>query len=193
MGKVLVACEESQTVCKAFREVGHDAYSCDIQDSSGGHPEWHIKGDILNHLNGWDIIIAHPPCTYLCNSGVRWLYEQLGRWEKLGEAIDFFLKMLNAPCSCIAVENPVMHRYARERISPPSQYIQPYQFGETVSKRTGLWLKNLPPLTPTLIIPKEKVEQKIWREPPSPNRSKIRSKTFKGVAEAMAEQWGKLV
>ena len=193
MGKVLVACEESQTVCKAFREVGHDAYSCDIQDSSGGHPEWHIKGDILNHLNGWDIIIAHPPCTYLCNSGVRWLYEQLGRWEKLGEAIDFFLKMLNAPCPCIAVENPVMHRYARERISPPSQYIQPYQFGETVSKRTGLWLKNLPPLTPTLIIPKEKVEQKIWREPPSPNRSKIRSKTFKGVAEAMAEQWGKLV
>jgi len=193
MGKVLIACEESQVVCKAFRNLGHYAYSCDIQDCSGGHEEWHIKDDVLNHLEGWDLIIAHPPCTYLCNSGVQWLHKRPERWEKLKDAVDFFLKMLNAPCSRVAVENPIMHRYARERIPAPTQYVQPYQFGEIVSKKTGLWLKNLPQLIPTKLITKDKAVQKIWREPPSPERTRIRSKTFIGIAEAMAEQWGGLV
>lgn len=191
--KVLVACEESQVVCKAFREREYEAYSCDILDCSGGHPEWHIKDNVLNHLEGWDLIIAHPPCTYLANSGVRWLHERPERWKELKKAIDFFLKLLNAPCDRIAVENPVMHRYARERIPPPTLYIQPYQFGDPISKKTGLWLKNLPPLVPTRIIPKEEVRQKIWLEPPSAERSRKRSKTFQGIAEAMADQWGKLL
>ena len=193
MGKVLIACEESQVVCKAFRNLGHYAYSCDIQDCSGGHPEWHIRDDVLKHLEGWDLIIAHPPCTYMCNSGVQWLHKRPRRWEKLKDAVDFFLKMLNAPCPRIVVENPVMHRYARERIPAPTQYVQPYQFGDAVSKKTGFWLRNLPRLIPTRLIPKDKVMQKIWLEPPGPERTRIRSKTFQGIAKAMAEQWGGLV
>jgi len=193
MGKVLIACEESQVVCKAFRNLGQEAYSCDIQKCSGGHPEWHIRDDVLEHLEGWDLIIAHPPCTYLCNSGVQWLHKRPGRWEKLKEAVDFFLKMLNAPCFRVAVENPIMHKYARERIPAPTQYIQPYWFGDAVSKRTGFWLRNLPQLIPTRLITKDKVVQKIWREPPGPERTRIRSKTFEGVAKAMAEQWSKLL
>jgi len=135
-------------------------------------------------------MIAHPPCTYLCNSGVRWLHERPERWKLMEEAVDFFLFLLNAPIPHICVENPVMHKYAREKIGKPTQYIQPYQFGDPVSKRTGLWLKNLPKLKPTEIIPKEKVKQPIWLEPPSPDRWKRRSKTFIGIAKAMAEQWG---
>jgi len=193
MGKVLIACEESQAVCKAFRDLGYEAYSCDIQNCSGGRQEWHIKDDVLSHLKGWDLMIAHPPCTYLCNSGVRWLHERLGRWEKLNEAIDFFLTLLNAPVPHIAVENPVMHRYAYAKIPRPTQYVQPWEFGEPVSKKTGLWLKNLPPLIPTKIIPREKVEQRIWRESPSAERGEIRSKTSEGVAQAMADQWANWV
>lgn len=191
--KVLVACEFSGTVRRAFRSRGFDAWSCDLLPAEDGSP-YHIQGDVLEILSdGWDLMIAHPPCTYLCNSGVRWLHERPERWKKLEEAVEFFLALLSAPIPHIAVENPVMHRYACEKIGKPSQYIQPYEFGEPVSKKTGLWLKNLPALKPTRIIPKEKVKQKVWLEPPSSERWKNRSRTFKGIAEAMAEQWGNYI
>ena len=191
--RVLVACEFSGVVRRAFRNKGFDAWSCDLLPAEDGSP-YHYQCDVKEILDdGWDLMIAHPPCTYLCNSGVRWLHERPERWKKLEEAVEFFLTLLNAPIPHIAVENPVMHKYARERIGRPAQYIQPYEFGEPVSKKTGLWLKNLPPLKPTEIIPKEKVKQKIWLEPPSPERWKNRSRTFRGIAEAMAEQWGNYV
>ncbi len=191
--KVLVACEFSGRVRSAFRKRGFNAYSCDLLPAEDGS-EYHIQGDVREILDdGWDMMIAHPPCTYLCNSGVRWLHERPERWKLLEEATEFFLTLLNAPVPHICVENPVPHRYAREKIGKPTQYIQPYQFGEPVSKKTGLWLKNLPPLKPTEIIPKEKVEQRAWLEPPSPERWKNRSRTFVGVAEAMAEQWGRFL
>ncbi len=187
--KVLVACEFSGIVRKAFRKRGFDAWSCDLLPAED-NSRYHIQGDVRNILNnGWDLMIAHPPCTYLCNSGVRWLYERPERWEKLNEAINFFLTLLNAPIPHIAVENPVMHKYAYKKIPKPTQYIQPYEFGEPVSKKTGLWLKNLPPLKSTRIISRKQIKQKIWLEPPSKERWKNRSRTFRGIAEAMAEQW----
>ena len=201
--KVLVACEESQEVCKAFRNLGHEAYSCDIEDCSGGRPEWHLKCDALELLKmQWDMIIAFPPCTYLSNAGACRLYPKRGvlnaeRYKKGLEAKDFFLKFLNADCSKIAVENPVSSRIFE--MPKHTQEIQPYMFGHPFTKKTRLWIKGLPPLKPTNIV-----------EPTSPyvpsgtgrkikdrygaakreNDARERSKTFPGIAKAMAEQWG---
>lgn len=150
--KVLIACEESQTVCKEFRAMGHEAYSADILDCSGGHPEWHIKGDVLKILNdGWDLMIGHPPCTRLANSGVRWLKER-NLWSELKEATIFFNKLQNASIDKICLENPIPHKYAVSGIGKYNQLIQPYQFGHPETKATCLWLKNLPKLTPTNIV-----------------------------------------
>ena len=184
--KVLVACEESQTVCKAFRARGHEAYSCDIQECSGGHPEWHLKQDVTPLLKeSWDMIIAFPPCTDLAVSGARWFAEKRkdGRQQS---SIDFFMQFVNADCEQIAIENPIgiMSRLYRK----PDQIIQPWQFGHGETKATCLWLKGLPPLKPTNIV--DGREQRIWRMPPGPERAKERSKTFQGIAEAMADQWG---
>lgn len=225
---VLIACEESQRVCTAFREKGHNAFSCDITEPSGGHPEWHIRGDVLKYLNPtffesdlsygigfttmdglghfvqgkWDMIIAHPPCTYMSKAGARFMYPIAGiideeRLAKALEAKEFFLKIWNADCHRICIENPTPLKVVG--LPPPSQIIEPYCFGEPYSKRTLLWEKNLPPLIPT----------KILRDyvPYMPSNTgglargkggsrgvardaKTASKTFKGVAEAMAEQWG---
>lgn len=190
--RVLIACEESQVVCKSFRERGHEAYSCDIQDCSGGYPEWHIKDDVLNHLNdGWDMMIAHDPCTYQCNSGVRWLYEREGRWDLLKKSCEFTLQLLNAPIDKISRENPIPHKYAIQFIGRKyDQIIQPGDFGDPYTKATCLWLKKLPPLMATNIIPINERIAAVHLEPPSKERTKKRSKTYPGIAKAMAEQWG---
>lgn len=194
--KVLVACEFSQVVTKAFRERKHEAYSCDILPTEG-NPDWHIQGDVLEHLSdGWDLMIAHPPCTYLANSGVRWLFDYdnvivntaCSRWASMKEACEFFNALLKAPIDKIVVENPIQHKYARERIRKYDQIIQPWQFGHGETKATCLWLKNLPLLKPTNIVNGR--EGKVWKMPPSENRWRERSRTFKGIAKAMAEQWG---
>jgi site-specific DNA-cytosine methylase len=182
--KVLVACEESQAVCKAFREKGHEAYSCDIQECSGGHPEWHIQGDVLEELKkDWDMVIAFPPCTDLAVSGARWFREKQadGRQQR---SIDFFIQFTKLSCKW-AIENPVgiMSTHYRK----PDQIIQPWQFGHGETKATCLWLHDLPKLTPTNIV--DGREQRIWKLPPGPERAKLRSKTFQGIAEAMAAQW----
>lgn len=202
--KVLVACEESQRVCCAFREKGHEAYSCDVIECSGGHPEWHIKQDVLPLIDGdcefktmdgaghticgkWDIIIAFPPCTDLAVSGARYFAEKRadGRQQR---SIDFFMAFANANCDRIAIENPIgiMSTYYRK----PDQIIQPWQFGHGETKSTCLWLKGIPKLIPTDVV--EGREQKVWRMPPSAERAKLRSKTYPGIAKAMAEQWGSL-
>lgn len=183
--KILIACEESQEVCKAFRERGHEAYSCDIQDCSGGHPEWHIKGNVLPLLSDkWDMIIAFPPCTDLAVSGARWFEEKrrLGIQQK---SIEFFLKFTRLSVPKVAIENPIgiMSNIYRK----PDQIIQPWMFGHGETKSTCLWLKNLPLLKATNIV--EGREQKCWKMPPSKDRAKLRSKTYHGIAEAMAEQW----
>jgi hypothetical protein len=203
--RVLIACEESQTVCKAFRAKGFDAYSCDIQDCSGGHPEWHLKGDVLQHINkGWDLIIAHPPCTYLSKAGARWLYAggkvNEARMKQGLEAKAFFQAMLDAECKYIAVENPTPLKVYQ--LPEASQAIQPWQFGHPYSKRTLLWLKNLPKLIPTNILtdyrpylPSNtggKKRGQSYSIGVSKN-AKESSKTFKGVAEAMADQWGAIL
>lgn len=198
--KVLIACEESQTVCKAFRKLGHEAYSCDILDCSGGHPEWHIKGDVIPLLSQeWDLIIAHPPCTFLANSGVRWLYKDESRWAKMRNAAEFFNKFVSYGMSGkkIVIENPIMHKYAKEIIQAPySQIIQPYQFGHAESKATCLWLFNVERLSGTDNVKNtweklpKKDAQRVHYLHPGPDRAKLRSKTFQGIADAMAEQWG---
>lgn len=202
--RVLVACEESQEVCKAFRALGHEAYSCDIEPCSGGHPEWHIQVDALEMLKmKWDMIIAHPPCTYLTNAGavrMRVKGEVVKeRYQKAIEAKDFFLRFLNADCERIAAENPTPMKLVG--LPPYTQAIQPWQFGHPYTKRTCLWLKGLPPLQPTEIITDgvvpyvnggckdahgnyRRFQGRKERDP------KIRSKTFPGIARAMAEQWG---
>lgn len=203
---VLVACEESQEVTKAFRSRGHYAYSCDIIDCSGGHPEWHIKGDVREHLDSkWDLIIAHPPCTYLSNSGVCWLYRDgkkengfdPDRMEKMRKGAEFFKLFLdlNIP---VCIENPIMHKYAVEIIGRrQDQVIQPWMFGHMEQKATCLWLKGLPKLQPTNNVKKEMMElpdnkrQRLHYLPPGEERQKERSKTFEGIAKAMAEQWGR--
>jgi hypothetical protein len=202
--KVLIACEESQTVCKAFRAKGHKAYSCDINDCSGGHPEWHIRVNVRKVIfpTKWDMIIAHPPCTYLCNSGVQWLYDRDGkisewRWEAMETGALFFKAILDADCDKIAIENPIMHKYAKEIIGRgQDQIVQPWMFGHTETKATCLWLKGLPKLVETdnvreemLKLPKN-VQQRLHYLPPGPDRAKLRSKTFSGLAAAMADQWG---
>ena len=206
--RVIIGCEESQEVCKAFRRLGHEAYSCDVLPCSGGHPEWHIQDDCLKHLDdGWDLGIFHPPCTYLSKAGACRLYKKAGivdrgRLAHGMEAKSFFLKLLNSKIPKIAVENPTPLKIYKLPIH--SQVIQPYMFGHPFSKRTLLWLKGLPLLKPTNIVkdyvpflPSNtggkkrgqmfRVEKERVRDP------KIASKTFTGIAEAMATQWGSLI
>jgi hypothetical protein len=205
--KVLIACEESQEVCKAFRSRGHEAYSCDVQEPSGGHPEWHILGDALEALNGgkivtmdgiehnvgkWDLLIAHPPCTHLAVSGARWFTEGLKPLSLKYEAAAFFLKFAEADVEKIAIENPICVMSTLYR--KPDQIINPYQFGHPEQKKTSLWLKNLPPLKETdnvydymMALP-EKERAKVWWM--GSGHAKERSKTYPGIAKAMAEQWG---
>lgn len=193
--RILVACEESQVVTKAFRERGHEAYSCDIEPCSGGNPQWHRQQDVSSLLDEeWDMVIAFPPCTHLASSGARWFAEKRkdGRQQ---QGIDFFMQFANAACGKIAIENPVGIMSTKWR--KPDQIIQPYQFGHPESKRTCLWLKNLPLLKPTNIL--QKPESGRWENQtpsgqnklgPSQDRAKIRSRTYEGIAAAMAEQWG---
>lgn len=179
--RVLVACEESQAVCKAFRALGHEAYSCDIQPCSGGHPEWHLQCDALELLKlRWDLIIAHPPCTDLAVSGGRW-FKQKQEDGRQQAAIDFFMKFINADCPKIAVENPVCIMSTVYR--KPDQIINPWEFGHPEQKKTCLWLKGLPPLHETknvydemMSLPKN-LRARIHYLPPSKDRAKLRSKT----------------
>lgn len=204
--RVLVACEESQEVCKAFRDKGFEAYSCDIIECSGGHPEWHIQDDVLKHLNeNWDLIIAHPPCTYLCVSGNRWNnVERYGDEAKKRlllreDAVDFFMIFTELECKHIAIENPI--GIMSTRYKKPDQIIQPWQYGHPYTKSTCLWLKGLPLLIPTdiMIRPSEGwVNQSFTSDGryggfKAFNGSKQRSKTFPGIAKAMAEQWGEYI
>lgn len=204
--KVLVACEESQAVCKEFRKLGHEAYSCDIVPCSGGHPEWHLQQDVLPLLKEkWDMIIAFPPCTYLTVTGNRWFNidrygeKAIQRHKDRKDAIDFFMAFANADCEKIAIENPVGIMSSEWR--KPNQIINPWQFGDAFEKKTCLWLKGLPELTPTNIVeipPRKKFDSgksipswyaEAWHLPKE-ERAKLRSKTFPGIARAMAEQWG---
>lgn len=190
MARILVACEWSGIVRDAFNAQGHDAISCDILMTESDGP--HYKGDVRDILyDQWDMVIAHPPCTRLTNSGVRWLHER-DLWDELDEAAEFFKLFLDHPCEYVAVENPVPHKYAVERIGRNyDQKIQPWQFGHPETKGTCWWLKNLPPLEPTNIIT-DKREHKMHMMPDTKNRSKLRSKFYTGVASAMANQWGKV-
>ena len=218
--KVLVCCEESQRVCSAFRDKGHEAYSCDIIDPSGGHPEWHIKGDVLPYINGhcsfttmdgvthtieskWDLLICHPPCTYMSVAGASRMYPTKGQIDKerLAKALEakaFFMRFINADCDRIAVENPTPLKVVG--LPQYTQAIQPYEYGHPYSKRTCLWLKGLPKLKPTEIV-KEHVPfvNGGSKKADGSARSKQglayqtageRSKTFEGIAKAMADQWG---
>jgi len=188
--RVLVACEYSGAVRNAFRARGHDAWSCDLLAADDGS-EFHWQGDATRLLDQhWDLLIAHPPCTRLTNSGVRWLHER-NLWAELDEACELFKTFLNAPIARIAVENPIPHKYAMERIGTRyTQIIQPWQFGHGETKATCLWLKGLPKLTPTNIV--EGRHGYCHSLPPSADRWKLRSKTYQGIADAMAEQWGTL-
>lgn len=200
--RVLVACEESQRVCIEFRKLGHEAYSCDIEPCSGGHPEWHIQADATQLLKmKWDMILAFPPCTYISNAGASWLYPQKGvlnqeRYEKGLQAKEFFMQFYNADCPKIAIENPIPTRiYELPRYT---QTIQPYEFGHPYSKKTCLWLKGLPELKPTEIISGEITPWVASGSGHARGKSgtnfrdgKTRAKTFEGIAKAMAEQWGK--
>jgi len=197
--KILVGCETSGEVRNAFRALGHEAYSCDILPADDGS-KYHIQGNVADYIDeGWDMGIFHPPCTRLANSGVRWLnkppegktLDQM--WDELYQGADLFSMCLHAPIEKICVENPVMHKHAKAAIHgffPATQSIQPWQFGHPDKKRTCLWLKNLPELKPTKIIPEEERVASIHLAAPSPDRWKIRSKTFTGIAKAMADQWG---
>ena len=193
--KILVACEESQIVCKAFRAKGHEAFSCDIIDCSGGHPEWHIKDDVLKHVDdGWDMMIAFPPCTYISNAGARFLYPKgildNGRLELGKTGKKLFMKLINANIPKICIENPIHSKIFS--IPKHTQQIQPYEFGHPVQKKTRLWLKNLPELVPTNIV-NVKQSTKVpgnWFNKGGKERQKNRSKTFQGISEAMANQWG---
>jgi len=190
--RVLIACEFSQVVCKAFRDKGHEAFSCDLLPTEG-NPEWHIQDDVLNHLDdGWDMMIAHDPCTYQCNSGVRWLYTKLGRWDLLRESCEFTLKILNAPIEMICRENPISHKYALELIGVNyTQCVQPHYFiGSNESKATCLWLKGLLGLQRTQWLSRDEMRQTVFKMPPSRDRGKERSRFPMSIAQAMANQWG---
>lgn len=222
MIKVLVACEESQAVTIAFRKLGINAYSCDIDDCSGGHPEWHIQQDVLPLINGdcefttndgikhkidgeWDLLIAHPPCTYMSKAGARWMYPKAGIISeerlKLGfDAKEFFMKFLNAKCKRICVENPRPLKVIQ--LPKPTQIVQPYEYGHPYSKATCLWLKGLPKLQPTNILTEftpylpSNTSGFARGEGGShgiAHNAKDASKTFKGIAEAMACQWGNIL
>lgn len=217
--KILIACEESQTVCKAFRERGHEAYSCDIQEPSGDHPEWHILGDALEALKGkcvitmdgeehnigrWDLLIAHPPCTYISKAGARWMYPKAGkidkdRLAKARKAKEFFMQFYEADIGLIAVENP--RPLTVVGLPKPTQIIQPYEYGHPYSKATCLWIKNLPLLKPTNIcstyepyLPSNTGGFSIGKGGSKgiAHDAKTASKTFSGIAEAMAKQWGSI-
>jgi len=186
--KVLVGCEFSGIVRDAFLMAGHEAVSCDLLPTESPGP--HIQGNILDHLDdGWDLGIFHPPCTYLSNSGVRWLHSDPKRWELMADAAHFFNTILSANIPSICVENPIQHKYARALIPLYQQIIHPWQYGHPESKTTCLWLKNLHPLVTTRIM--EEREQRLWKLPPSLTRWKKRSVTYAGIAQAMAEQWSK--
>jgi hypothetical protein len=205
--RVLVACEFSGTVRRAFERRGHDAWSCDLLPSEDGSNR-HIRGDARELLNdGWDLLmVAHPPCTRLCNSGVRWLSTpppkrtSAAMWAELEEGAALFSDFWNAPIGRVAIENPIMHRHAKERIAgyqPPAQIVQPWQFGHPLFKATGLYLRGLWPLLPTDVLTPPRPgsdEHKAWsrvhRMPGSKNRRHERSRFFEGIADAMAEQWG---
>lgn len=213
--RVLIACEESQAVTKAFRQLGHEAFSCDLLPCSGGKPEWHYQQNVFEVINkGWDLMIAHPPCTYLSVSGARHMYNKDGsineeRFYNQRQALDFVQMLMNAPIEKIAIENPIS--VISSAIRKPDQIIQPYWFGDLASKSTCLWLKNLPKLEPTNIVSKgefkEWVDKKtgklkrqaLWyyqalQQAKTPaERRTLRSKTFQGIANAMAEQWGKII
>lgn len=183
--KILVACEESQAVTIEMRRLGHEAYSCDILPCSGGHPEWHLQVDALELLKmKWDMILAFPPCTNLAVSGARYFAEKIADGRQQA-SIDFFMAFANASCERIAIENPIGIMSSKWR--KPDQIIQPWQFGHGETKATCLWLRGLPPLAPTDIV--EGREQRVWKMPPSADRAKLRSKTYPGIARAMAEQW----
>ena len=206
--KILIACEESQRITIEMRALGHECYSCDIDEPSGGHPEWHIRQDVTPLINGnctfytmdgvehtinneWDMIIAHPPCQFLTVSGNRWFnIEKYGdkareRLKHREEAYNFFMLFANAKCARICIENPI--GYMNTHYRKPDQIIQPWQFGHGETKATCLWLKGLPLLTPTNIV--EGREQRVFRMGPSKDRAKERSKTYPGIAKAIAEQW----
>ena len=193
--RVLVACEESQAVCKAFRALGHEAYSCDIEACSGGHPEWHLLVDAKELLKmEWDLIIAHPPCTYLSNAGARHLYPKgILNESRLALGLvakEFFMLFYNSDCPKICIENPIPSKVYG--LPPYTQVIQPYQFGHPYTKKTCLWLKGLAPLQPTKIV-KVSSSTKVagnWFNKCGKERQKNRAKTFSGIAEAMAKQWG---
>ncbi len=185
--KVLIACEFSGIVRDAFIAKGHDAVSCDLLPTERPGP--HIQGDVLEILDdGWDLMIAHPPCTRLCNSGVRWLAER-NLWNELVKGATFFKKLLNAPINKIAIENPIPHKYAVNFIGRKyDQLFQPWHFGHGEIKATCLWLKNLPKLQPTNVV--EGRKPRCANMPKTPERGKLRSITFQGIADAMADQWG---
>ena len=191
--KLLNGCAKSKYIADAFEALGWDAWTCDILPAEGAGK--HIQDDVLKHLNdGWDMAIFHPDCTYLANSGVRWLFEREGRMELMRLtavrlAAGFFNKLLNAPIPLICVENPIQHKYARQYIRHYDQIIQPYHFGDAESKATCLWLIGLPPLM-ARFSGGEGIKQSVFREPPSLDRKANRSRTFPGIAKAMAEQWG---
>lgn len=196
--KILIACEFSGVVRDAFRLRGHDAWSCDILPTEAA-PTYHIQGDVLEILNdGWDMMIAHPPCTYLANSGVQHLHKDKTRWAKMEDARNFFFQLLNAPINKVCIENPVPHHYTN--LPKYTQIVQPYYFGESAQKKTCLWLKNLPLLQKTNVVD---IGERYIGKDGKPNGSKwyqyaisnkdrwrIRSRTFQSIANAMAEQWG---
>lgn len=185
--KVLVACEESQAVCIAFRERGHEAYSCDILDCSGNHPEWHLKMDVFDamKLHKWDMIIIHTPCTFTALCGNRWYWDKPERQEGINFTKSVYEFALSI-CDKVVLEQPktIMQKY----IGKKSQVIQPWQFGHGETKETWLWINGLPLLEPTNIV--EGREHRIWKMPPGPERQKLRSKTYPGIAKAFATQWG---
>ena len=191
--KVLVACEFSGVVTNAFRLKGHEAWSCDILPTDS-NPDWHIQGDVLKQLDkNWDMMIAHPPCTYLCNSGVSWLHKDESRWIELEKASEFFKTLLEYDIPKICVENPIPHKYGK--LPKYSQIVQPYEYGHPERKATCLWLKNLPKLKPTNNVKDEmlklpKTQQQRTFYVPIKDRAKNRSITFEGIAQAMVEQWG---
>ena len=183
--RVLVACEFSATVRDAFRELGFDAWSCDLLPCEGS-PVWHYQEDVRGLLGmRWDLMIAHPPCTHLAVSGARWFNDKK---QEQAEAIRFVEMLWGAPIPRIAIENPVGVLPRLSELGKATQYIQPWQFGHGETKKTGLWLRNLPPLEPTNIV--EGRESRVWRLPPSKDRWKDRSRTYPGIAAAMAQQWG---
>jgi hypothetical protein len=203
--KILMACEESQAVTKEFRALGHEAYSCDILPTSGNNPEWHIQGNVINYLKGsWDMIIGFPPCTYITNGGAVRMYPKKGqvdpeRFEKAMQAKEFFMAIYNAPAKYIAIENPLPMNIIG--LPERSQMIQPYEFGDPYSKKTCLWLKNLPKLMPTNVLIEYqpfinggggRMNRAHYKNKKFASGSIARSKTFPGIAKAMAQQWGNL-